>query len=184
MISLHGSCADVHNPLVGERDFSYVLRGIETLLDAGVQVTVNTVAITANLEDIISIYQLIQNRFPNASNYRVTYPSIMGRLLKKTELIPSYEDVTRLIFSFLDDSNGVPLTCELIPLCLLGSRVDIAVEYHHAGGKELAFGGVGSQYNRVGGKPCLKCPLRDRCYGLQMGAVLKHGVPSSYGRFT
>jgi MoaA/NifB/PqqE/SkfB family radical SAM enzyme len=181
LIPLHGSRPEIHDSLVGRRHFREVLEGLEQSLAAGVEVIINTVATTNNLDDIASINQLVQDRFTASSTYRLTYPAVMGEICRRPDLIPTYDQVTALLFSLLDRASRVPLSCDLIPLCLLGSNPQVAVEYHFPRDTELVFNGT-KGINRIGGKPCLKCPYQDRCNGLQLDPVRLHGVPESYGK--
>lgn len=181
MISLHGSRADVHDQLVGKQHFADVLEGIKTTLNAGVRVIVNTVATTSNLSDVGSIYHLIQDRFPNVLSYRISYPVSSGKLLEHPELLPSYEDIINRIYSILRGLKGVPLATDLIPLCLLGAKAGIAIEYQQTKDDILFIPGI-ARYHRIAGKPCLQCRHKDICCGLQFNSVVRHGVPGSYGK--
>jgi pyruvate-formate lyase-activating enzyme len=181
LVSLHGSRPEVHDRLVGRRHFSDVLVGLDRLLAAGVEIIINTVVTTANLDDIGSIHQLVQDRFPTTSTHRLTYPAVMGEISRRLELLPTYDQVTARINSLLNRPGRVPLSCELIPLCLLGPNLETATEYHFSGDEYLILDGRNG-INRIGGKPCLKCPYLNRCNGLQLDPVRLHGVPESYGR--
>jgi MoaA/NifB/PqqE/SkfB family radical SAM enzyme len=181
LIPLHGSSPEMHDSLVGRPHFRQVLQGLEQSLAAGVDVIINTVATTANLEDIPAINHLVQDRFAGASSYRLTYPAVMGEMRRRPDLLPTYDQVTSLISSLLDRTPRVPLSSDLVPLCLLGSNRQVAVEYHFSRDAELSFDDS-QGINRIGGKPCLKCPYRERCNGLQMDPVRLQGVPESYGK--
>ena len=182
MLSLHGSCARIHNRIVGTRHFEEALAGIENALELGVKTVINTVAVSSNMRDLPAIHRLIQERFPGALNHRITYPALMGDILSQNELIPKYEEVTKVIVSLLGKSRRVPLRSELIPFCLLGRNFKVAEELYVREGAGLAFDGVGSHYNRIGGQPCLQCQFKRRCYGMQFEAVQLFGVPISYGK--
>jgi len=182
MLSLHGSSAAIHNKIVGRRNFEEALAGIKNAIDLGIKTVINTVAVKLNLRDISAIHRLIQERFPDALNHRITYPSLMGDILKRPKLIPKYEEVIKVVSSLSGKYKRVPLKSELIPVCLLGKNFKVAEELRTQAGEGLVFDGVGSYYNRMGGEPCLQCRFKRRCYGLQFDAVCLFGVPTLYGK--
>ncbi len=179
MISLHGSCADVHDRLVGKAQFERVVRGIGNALSVGIGVTINTVVTTANLGDIGAISRLVQEGFSAAHFHRISYPALLGDILKRSELVPRYDDVVAAVLSLAE--APVRLCCDLIPFCLLGSRAEIAIGGSTSLAPDLTFNGTRSRYRRVAAKPCLDCRFRFHCHGLQHHAVLRHGVPAGYG---
>lgn len=182
MFSLHGSCARVHNRIVGSDNFKKALEGIKTALQLKIKTVINTVAVSANMRDMPAIDRLIQERFPDVLNHRISYPALMGDILRHSDLIPKYEDVIKVIKLLLNMPRRIPIKTELIPICLLGRNVELAEELCPHKGAGLVFDGVGSYYERAGGQPCLECRFNERCYGLQLDAVCLFGVPGAYGK--
>lgn len=181
MVSLHGLQPQTHNALVGRESWHDAVAGVSVALEEGITVVANTVATATNLHEVPALYDLLCERFPTLVSYRLSYPSCIGAMQQRADLLPRYEDVAEVVRGLAAGHRRIPPSCDVVPLCLLGEALDCAVELHMRQAEYLIIDRSPNGWRRVGGQPCLVCKFLHRCVGLQVAPVLRHGVPSAYG---
>jgi hypothetical protein len=182
MVSLHGLRPETHNLLVGCESWHAAVEGVATALQQGIRITVNTVATSANLQELVPLHAFLGDRFPALTAHRLSYLACLGQMRSRDDLLAPYDDVAGIVRQLAAEPRRIPLQCDLVPMCLLGEDFRVGVETHARRGEYLIIDKRPNDcWRGVSGRPCLVCTWRHHCNGLQVAPVLRYGVPPEYG---
>jgi MoaA/NifB/PqqE/SkfB family radical SAM enzyme len=173
-VSLHASNSILSDAITGAPGtFERTVCGLDNLVAAGVEVTVNFVLCRDNVHDLPAWVRLLASRWPRA-RASVSFVAPSTDLVPRA-LVPRYTDAMPALREALDVANvaGIAVTsldsmCGM-PLCLLPEDVlaalpaaDVA-DYHGDG-------------EFVRGPACASCALSRRCFGVRRSYAAVHGT--------
>lgn len=174
-VSLHASCARVSDVVTGAPGtFEATCRGVDRLVEAGVEVTLNFVLFRSNLDELVPWVRMAAGRWPGVRlNLSFVAPST-DVVPHDVETVPRYSEVLPAIERALVEAGelGVELggfesMCGL-PLCLVPRGL----------GSVVRLTDVPPGFDRgefVKPPACDGCVLRSRCFGVRRGYVALHG---------
>jgi len=175
-VSLHGSRAEIGDAVTyAPGTYERSLVGIDHLVRANVEVTLNYVLCETNFRDMPEFVRLVAARWPSARvNVSFVAPST-DVVPRDREMIPRYSDVLPFVAQSIALARSLGVTiggfesmCG-IPLCLVPTEMDQFRGLH-----DVPPGYDGGEFLKA--EACTRCELETRCYGLRRGYAEIHGV--------
>lgn len=178
LVSLHGPDSRIHDSVVGATGaFEETLRGIENLLDQGVEVLLNTVVSRINFQRLEEQVDFITSRFSGRVRLQLSDLFPTARVFKNSWLHVPYRELKPWLTGALIEASCANLACctALFPLCVLDPFFMDALELRE---KERDTLVVGEDFQSlVWRKPdflshryylnvCRYCSLRRVCPGI------------------
>jgi MoaA/NifB/PqqE/SkfB family radical SAM enzyme len=175
-VSLHGSDGATSDAITGAPGtFERTLLGVDELLRHHVEVQLNFVLCSANLDHLTPTLRLVASRWPGAS-FCISFVAPSSDLVPADEqTIPRFERVRAALDDALREAErlqvpiaGLDSMCGL-PLCQLPPRVLDSIAPN-----EIPAGFDGGEF--VKPEACGRCSLQHRCFGLRRRYAELHGV--------
>lgn len=169
-ISLHGSCAEVHDPIVGvEGAFEETMAGLTNALQLeGVKVNTLSVTVRQNVPDLPAIARLVASRGVKCHFFAHVYP-VGGAWERFDEVVPTYREAApyyRQAFAVFEEAGILGTVDNYPPCCIPGHEPWINLLYY----KDLP----NSIYNRKG-EQCRRCIYDPVCEGITRQYAEKRG---------
>ncbi|MBW2527271.1 MAG: radical SAM protein [Deltaproteobacteria bacterium] len=167
--------ARIHDELMGRPGaFAEGLEGIDALIDAGVQVTLNVVLTRPTQSSVVPIVELVAERLTAVRSISLSAVQPHGRAATQLELLPDYAELGPEVrrAQLVAKRLGIELLnpyCGL-PLCVgwEGDRERCveALEAEQLRGRASAsVPGLVNRGDKLQGAPCRTCAWRTRCGG-------------------
>ena len=175
-VSLHAACAEVSDAITGAPgSFAATCDGVERLVAAGVQVTLNFVLFRSNLGELEAWVRMAVARWP-AVRLNLSFVAPATDLVPQDdETVPRYSEVLPTIVRAIEAARelgvrlgGFESMCGL-PLCLVPDGLEPFFQL-----PEIPADSDRGEF--VKPSTCDRCTLRSRCFGIRRGYVALHGV--------
>lgn len=175
-VSLLSDVSELHDELAGlEGAFPKCLRGIDAMLDAGIEVTLNPVFANSTESRVVDYVRFVAERLPRVRAISLSAVQPHGRASKTPELMPDYALLRDQVPSAREVAERADIRmlnpyCGL-PVCVgWDDALDRCVEAIEAEARSGAtFGTVrgvdNGGNNKRHGEPCRDCALRPICGG-------------------
>ena len=171
--SLHGSTAEVHDPLTGAQgSFAESLAGIRNSLATGLPVVTNSVVTQTNLADLPRLVRLLAETGVRQAQLAFVHP-VGTALAEFDRVVPRLSDMVQPLTEAkgIAEEHGMRLVTEAVPLCFLPGMQELAVEDSIPETTvvdiqgTLDYSGWRVAEGKVHGPPCESCSARARCEG-------------------
>ena len=175
-VSLHGATAAVSDAVTGAPGtFARTLIGLDHLCATGIEVTVNFVVCTRNLDELMPLVRLAAARWPGA-HVNVSFVAPSSDLVPADrDSIPRYSDALPVIAGALAlarslgvITHGLDSMCG-VPLCLLPAGVRDALDL-----QEIPPGFDEGEFLKV--DACGGCAFATRCFGVRRRYAALYGT--------
>jgi SAM-dependent methyltransferase len=176
-MSLHGGTAKIHNAMVRAHAFTETFEAVKVLSGRGLDLTVNTVVTTVNVEHLIPIVDLLLPFDDVVLKFSMVEPKGAADLLFDN-IMPKVEHVASRVFEAItygmERSTGLRFSHGGIPFCLLPE-----LEHQYDDLRTHGFASMTEVYepdfypvddeNKEHTEKCFDCKLRGACPGLFKG---------------
>ena len=171
-VSLLSHVGTHHDALAGlEGAFDKCLAGIDNMLDAGIEVTLNPVVARRTQALLPGYFRFVANRLPRVRAVSLSAVQPPGRAARDLDLLPDYDVLGPKVIEALGDAEARGIRV-LNPYCGLPACVgwddalDRSVEAIEArAGGWRATPGLENTGDKVHGPPCRRCTFRPVCGG-------------------
>lgn len=188
IVSLHSHDARISEEITGHADaYDGAVQGIRNLLARGVPVTINFVLLAPNAGSVVEYVEFCARTFGSVGALKIAFPSVSGRGRAWEGARLRYADVAQQIRGARKAATreGVPLSFESIPLCVLGDESAAEMgrsgwgETHYlddvAGDRLHSIRFLEASWN-VFGEACRACSALPRCPGIPLTYAREHGT--------
>ena len=176
-VSIHGCDAAIHDSLTGRPgSFSQTCAGILNLLERGIAVTTNTVAVTTNVQQLPDIVSFLAHSFSGLQEIKLSYPNLQGGAadLLNELVLPLWQVAPFMLAAIKQgDCVGVRVTTEFLPPCLLATDCNRASEIdrpvYHLSDVKFTIPEIDHTTDlrpRFFPELCDECPLCSNCCGI------------------
>jgi len=182
-VSLHGGRSQVHNRMVRADSFDDALAAIGNLARRDVELTVNTVVTTANIDGLAEVVDCLKPFGRLKLKLSMVEPkgAAAHRFEKLVPTVSAVAERIREAFGYArQNAPDLVLAHEGMPLCLLPGLVEHANDLRHHGFRfmsevsESDFFPVDNR-NKSFAPACDGCALRGACPGLYTGYLQQRG---------
>lgn len=189
MVSLLGDSAQVHDKVAGiSGAFEETTGGMRALVDAGIELLVNTAVCRVNFLSLTDIVEFVDQRFPECRMIQFGDLFPTSAVLRRPGLHVDYAVVQSHLHAALARAIalGRPCSTQYFPLCVVFPWLAEALEFDEEGVEYLIAdprAADGLTFNHRGRSPwhrfpqgCQRCSLRPQCQGVPVTYLQRFGV--------
>ncbi len=174
MISLHGSCAAIHDELTASKGaFHQVVRGLKNAREAGLPVVTNSVVLKGNYSDLPRLAELLVEVGGSTMQWGWVHAiGTAGTWFR--QVVPRYSVAMPFLRRAMDVglAAGRRVLVEAVPDCFLEGYEECVLERHVQDSAVLdghrvqeSFGEWRVFEGKAHGPPCERCSFREVCEG-------------------
>ncbi len=189
IVSLHSHRPSTSATIFGAREVAHheTVAGVERLLDAGVDVTLNCVLTRLTLGELEAYLRAGQQRFGGRAAFKFVFPSTIGKGGAWEGVALRYGDVRDEIRRVHEAARalGARIAFESFPNCILGDAAAVNVgragfgETHYlddaTGDRIYSMRHIEAELSAFG-EACRPCAALRRCPGVSRAYAKRHGV--------
>jgi pyruvate-formate lyase-activating enzyme len=174
-LSLHAAQPALHDRMLKlDGAFERAVAAAEACQAAGLDLALNNVITTQNIDDLVAYVEFGAARFkPGGCEISLSLAAPQGWCREHPELWPALPHAAEQLERALARAEQLGLRARIpglcgVPMCLLPQRLEHFEEFHASHPPRLA--------DRCQLPQCQRCPLRQRCSGFWTAYLERHGT--------